>query len=84
MKSMVHLWTTDPDDEAIHGIADCGGGIWEYAKSFIQKFDSAHASMRVRLLRSNMVAENIDAATCDMELLDPVNVSVVLGISLLV
>ena len=37
-----------------------------------------------RLLRSNMVAENIDAATCDMELLDPVNVGVVFGISLLV
>ena len=38
--------------------------------------------MRVSLLRSNMVAENIDAAaTGDMELLDPVNVSVVFGIS---
>ena len=30
------------------------------------------------------IAENIDAATCDMELLDPVNVRVVFGISLLV
>ena len=38
-------------------------------------------AMRVRLLRSKMVAENIDAATCDMELLDPVNVSGVFGIS---
>ena len=54
-------------------------------KSFIQKFDSAHCpAMRVRLLRSNMIAENVDAATCDMELLDSVNVSVDFGISLLV
>ena len=40
-------------------------------------------AMRVRLLRSNMESENIDAATCDVEFLDPVNVSVVFGSSLL-
>ena len=34
MKSMVHLWTASPDDGAIHGLADCGGGIWEYANNF--------------------------------------------------
>ena len=46
---------------------------------------TAHCpAMRVRLLRSNIVAENIDAATCDMELLEPVNVNGVFGISLLV
>ena len=83
MKSMVHLWTAGPDDGAIHEIADCGGGIWEYAKSFHLKIGQCPA-MRVRVLRSNMVAENIDAATCDMEFLDPVKVSVVFGISLLV
>ena len=83
MKSMVHLWTAGPNDGAIHGIANRGGGIWEYAKCFHSKIRQCPA-MRVRLLRSNMVAENIDAATRDMELLDPVNVSGVFGISLLV
>ena len=39
--------------------------------------------MQVRLLRLHTVSENIDAATCDIELLDPVNVSVVFGIVLL-
>ena len=80
---MVHLWTAGPDDGAIHGLTDCGGEIWEYAKSFHLKIRQCPA-MRVRLLRSNMITENIFTATCDMELLDSVNVSVDFGISLLV
>ena len=62
MKSMVHLWTAGPDDGAIHGIADCGGGIWEYANSFHLKIRRCPlpSNASIRLLRSNMVAENID------------------------
>ena len=62
MKSMVHLWTAGPDDGAIREIADCGGRIWEYAKSFHLKVRqrSLPSNNRVRLLRSNMVAKHTD------------------------
>ena len=62
MKSMVHLLMAGPADGAIQGIADCGGGIWGFAKSYHLKIGQCPA-MRVRLLRSNMVAGNIDACS---------------------